>query len=561
MKSDGYKREKETIRSDRKPATIGGQEMEEAMKTETKNLLVVDDEKVVCDSCARILGEKGYSVETSTDAAKALRLATEKNYAVILLDIKMPSVDGLEFLEELRKTQKDVHVVVITGYSTPENTAAAMKLGAADIVPKPFSPDELLRAVTKLMPAMEKKAAVAVETKPVAEAERGAGYSKDYYFMDEAWMQRAAFNSARVGAFLPTEDARAVTSVQLPKVGEIVYRGLPIAAVNIAGKPARIIPSPVTGEILETNAALAVGKTEVWTKPCQAWIANVRPTNIEEDLTACTTRSMVLASLDDKRAKAQAGLLTDLGCTVEVAKTPEAAAQAARRINSKLLVVDATSCGNAGPDMVKYFASVLPDVKVVVTAAQGSKSEAEYRANKILYYAVEPIAQTELVDVLDSVFGPVLKPAPEVAPSRKLPNWICKISITNRQGRKVNLLSSGEVLFSHKGLGLQLRDLIFGKSYPITFTLGAKHYNVIDIINEVENCDRLLFLEAKDQGRIAGSVAITSGTELLKGMGSGEHKIRTLTVQPSSKESAALVFDARASKALAEFILKEMTTN
>ena len=553
------------IKRTKQPATNNNQRMEAAMKTETKNLLVVDDEKVVCDSCARILGDRGYSVETSTDPAKALKLATEKNYAVILLDIKMPTVDGLEFLEELRKRQKDVRVVVITGYSTPENTAAAMKLGAVDIVPKPFSPDELLRAVTKLMPAAEKTAAtaVAVEAKPrVAEVPRGVEYSKEYYFLDEAWMQKAAYNSVRVGAFLPTEDAKAITSIQLPQAGDIVYRGLPIAAITVEGKPQRIIPSPVTGEVVEINAALTGAKPDMWSKPCQtAWIATVRPTNLEEDLLACTARGVVLACTDEKRAKQQAELLTDLGCTVEVAKTLEIAAEAVKRNKSKLFVIDATSCGNKGLDMVKYFNSTFPEVKVVVIAAQGSKSEADYRANKILYYALEPLAETEVIDVLNSVFGPTLRPAPEVAPSRKLPNWICKISITSRQGRKVNLLSSGEVLFSHKGLGLQLRDLIFGKSYPITFTLGAKSYSVIDIIGEVESCDRLLFLEAKDMGKIPGSIVATSGTELLKGMGSGEHKIKTLTVQPSDKESAALVFDARSSRALAEFILKEMTSN
>ncbi|MFH0777992.1 MAG: response regulator, partial [Candidatus Eisenbacteria bacterium] len=110
------------------------------MKTETtKNLLVVDDEKVVCDSCARILGDRGFKVETSTDPSAGLKLATENDYAVILLDIKMPVVDGLEFLEELKKKhRKNTRVIMITGYASPENATAAMKLGAADFIPKPF---------------------------------------------------------------------------------------------------------------------------------------------------------------------------------------------------------------------------------------------------------------------------------------------------------------------------------------------------------------------------------------------------------------------------------------
>jgi len=531
----------------------------------TTNLLVVDDEKVVCDSCSRILGGRGFSVETSTDPRKGLELAGAKDYSVVLLDLKMPGMDGLEFLKELRKKQKDVRVMVITGYSTTENAAACMRLGAVDFIPKPFSPDELLEAVGRLIPLPGSPAKVAApaavaEPKVEVEEERAVEYSKDYRFCDEAWVQKSTYGAARVGAFLSTQDAKALTEVQLPKVGDMVYRGLPIAVLTIAGAQ-RVVPSPISGMIARTNSTLVSNK-QAWEKPCdQAWIAHVKPTDLDVELAATPTRTVVLAAADGAKLDKELELLTSLGCTVETVKTPEGALDALKKAKKALFMIDAASYDGKGPELVKTVNDRYPDVKVVVRGAQGSKHEAAYRANKILYFAVGSWSVPEMIDVLNSVFGPTLLPATEVAPSRKLPNWISKIRIIGRNGKEVNLLASGEILNSHKGLGLQLRDIIFARNYPITFTLGAKDFNVIELIEETDKCDKLILLEAKDAGRIPGSATVIAGSEMLKGMGANEQKVQTVAVQPGPEKSAPLVYDGRTAKGLAEFLLREMTKN
>jgi CheY-like chemotaxis protein len=535
----------------------------------TTNLLVVDDEKVVCDSCSRILGGKGFSVETSTDPRKGLQLASEKDYAVVLLDLKMPALDGLEFLKELRKKHRDVRVMIITGYSTTDNAAACMRLGAVDFIPKPFSPDELLEAVGRLVPVPERKAraaepetlAAVAEPELAVVEEKAVEYSKEYRFYGEAWVQKAPYGTARIGAFLPTEEAKAVTAIQLAKVGDMVYRGLPVAMITSAGKPQRVILSPITGQITRVNGALA-SKKESWEKPCdQAWIAHVRPTDLSVELEANTARTVVLAAANGAKLDKEIELLTGLGCTVEAVKTAEGALEALKNAKKALFLIDAASFDAKGPELVKTVNAKYPDAKVVVRGAQGSKHEADYRANKILYFTVGPWSVPEMIDVLNSVFGPATQPAPEVAPSRKLPNWISKIRIINRNGKEVNLLASGEILNSHKGLGLQLRDIIFARNYPITFTLGAKDFNVIELIEETDKCDKLVVLEIRDTSRIPGSVVVTAGSELLKGMGASEQKVQTVMVQPGSDKSAPLVYDGRTSMGLAEFILKEMTRN
>ncbi len=545
-----------------------GKSKEEVMKT--TNLLVVDDEKVVCDSCTRILSNRGYSVETSTDPKRGLQLATQKDYSVILLDLKMPTIDGLEFLKELRKKHKDARVVIITGYSTTENAAACMRLGAVDFIPKPFSPDELLDAIGRVAPVSEGPADAAVqpetatavaEPQPLVEEEKAVEYSKEYRFYDETWVQKAPYGAARVGVFLPIDEGKAITAVQLPKVGDMVYRGLPLAALAIVGKPQRVVLSPITGKVSRVNSAL-VSKPGVWEKPCEeAWVAHVKPADLDAELEQNTVRTVVLAAPNGAKVEKDIELLTTMGCTVEAVKTVEGALDALKNARKAIFMVDEASAGGQGPQMVKTVNEKYPDVKVVVSGAKSSEHEAEYRANKILYYSVGPWSVAEMIDVLNSVFGPTMGPAPEVAPSRKLPNWISKIRIINRNGKEVNLLASGEVVNSHKGLGLQLRDIIFSRKYPITFTLGAKAFNVIELIEETDKCNRVILLEVEDKSKIPGSVTVSTGSELLRGMGASEQKIETITVQPGTEKGAPTVYDGRTSKGLAEFILKEMTKN
>ncbi len=118
---------------------------------ENRTLLVVNDEEVVCQACRRIFSRQGFQVETNTDARQGLSWATEKDYTIILLDIKMPNIDGIQFLEQLRPKKPDVPVLMITGYPSIPNAAAAMRLGACDYVTKPFTLEEITWAVQRVL--------------------------------------------------------------------------------------------------------------------------------------------------------------------------------------------------------------------------------------------------------------------------------------------------------------------------------------------------------------------------------------------------------------------------
>lgn len=114
-----------------------------------ERILVVDDEKIVHESCGRILREEGYEVENATSGEEALHRVGKKHYDLVLIDIRMPDMDGIETLEQIREKNPDIPVVVFTGYPSIETARDSMRLGVCDYLPKPFTSEELLDAVNK----------------------------------------------------------------------------------------------------------------------------------------------------------------------------------------------------------------------------------------------------------------------------------------------------------------------------------------------------------------------------------------------------------------------------
>jgi DNA-binding NtrC family response regulator len=106
-------------------------------------ILVVDDEEIVVRSCLRILGDGDYEAEGVQSGEEALRKIEEHPYDVVILDIMMPKMDGLEVLRRVKESHPDIDVIMVTGLSQIDTAVRSMKLGAFDYLPKPFDPDEL----------------------------------------------------------------------------------------------------------------------------------------------------------------------------------------------------------------------------------------------------------------------------------------------------------------------------------------------------------------------------------------------------------------------------------
>jgi formate/nitrite transporter len=126
-----------------------------------QRMLIIDDEEIVLESCRKIFSSEGFDVVITASPHEGLKLASDSSFEVILVDWKMPGFDGMDVIEELDRRTPDSAVVMISGYPTVGRAAEAMKRGAMDYVPKPFTPDEIAEAVTKAVKrklTQEKKA-------------------------------------------------------------------------------------------------------------------------------------------------------------------------------------------------------------------------------------------------------------------------------------------------------------------------------------------------------------------------------------------------------------------
>lgn len=117
---------------------------------ETKRVLVIDDEDIVRMSCERSLSGE-YAVNTAASGQEGLDMFSKENYDLVLVDLKMPAMNGIEVLMNIKRQKPEQKVMVMTGYDTEEHIEQSMSSGAAIYMEKPFTPDMLLNRVKEAL--------------------------------------------------------------------------------------------------------------------------------------------------------------------------------------------------------------------------------------------------------------------------------------------------------------------------------------------------------------------------------------------------------------------------
>jgi DNA-binding response OmpR family regulator len=116
-----------------------------------RSVLIVDDEKNIRLTLSMALEKLNLPVDTAVNGEEALNKLAEKSYALMLLDLRMPGIDGMEVLKRVPAIRPEAKVVVITAYGSVEAAVEAMKLGAVDFLQKPFDPEEVRKLVSSLL--------------------------------------------------------------------------------------------------------------------------------------------------------------------------------------------------------------------------------------------------------------------------------------------------------------------------------------------------------------------------------------------------------------------------
>jgi CheY-like chemotaxis protein len=125
--------------------------LESEKDLEKEHVLLVDDERNIRLTLSRSLEALGVQIETAVNGEEALQKLQEDEFALLLLDLKMPGMDGMDVLHQVQERWPKTRVIVITAHGTINSAVEAMKLGAVDFIQKPFSPAEIRELVTKVL--------------------------------------------------------------------------------------------------------------------------------------------------------------------------------------------------------------------------------------------------------------------------------------------------------------------------------------------------------------------------------------------------------------------------
>lgn len=528
------------------------------MKT-SPYILVIDDENHICESCDRIFSNAGYKVDTNINGTNGFRQALTNPYDAIILDLNLVESDGMKLLYGIRRRKPDVPVVIITGYPSEDSRRMSTTLGVVDYITKPFEPAELLEPVQRVI--TQKSEALTGDKALMEDATGGP----KYHFCHSSWFYQLENGLIRVGGYLPDLSNHYVKSITLPKVGSVIYRGLPLAEVTLNNGTKQIIPSSISGKVMLINKQLRDHYYNL-EKNIQnkSWIAVVEPDHLKQDLKASETRRILVFADKISEENEFFRKFVHRGYIAKITNNIDNTLKILSDGEIRVVVMDAGRLGDSGPAHVKRLNQEFPDIKIIVFNESNVNLEKSYRENNIFYYGVNPISNTEMVDLLHCTFADdnrkiVLK-NPRI--SRFLPDTISKISITNRYSTKVTLFAYDEILQNNSGLGYLLTKELLDMSFPLEVHHSRFRKSIEEvtesqnIATEKEKNERIIILQTKDLDKIPG--CISKDMQEYTNQNSSLNLLINIFIQPASGEARNVEFDTNTTLALKEIIMTEM---
>ncbi|MHB9012661.1 MAG: response regulator [Ignavibacteriaceae bacterium] len=228
-------------------------------------ILCVDDEPVILDSFRKILVLDGYCVDTVETGQEALGLIQSRHYDFVFTDLKMPQMDGVEVTKAVKYLRPDIDVVIITGFATVETAVECMKYGAMDYVQKPFTEDELLGFVKKILimrqDRIQKQLKPKVHITHLAESK----HFKTYEFAipggvfispGHCWASMEQDGAVKVGIDdFAKKLIGKIDAIDFPNLGMTVKLGQPLFTIK-QGTRSVTFNSPITGKVTKINSPL-----------------------------------------------------------------------------------------------------------------------------------------------------------------------------------------------------------------------------------------------------------------------------------------------------------------
>ncbi len=257
-------------------------------------ILCVDDEPVILDSFRKILVLDGYSIDTVENGKEALGLVQSHHYDFVFTDLKMPVMDGVDVTKSVKHLRPDIDVVIITGYATVETAVECMKLGAMDYVQKPFTEDELLDFVKKILikrqDRIQKQLKPKVHITHLVESKHFMSYEFSipggvFISAGHCWMSMEQEGAVKVGLDdFAKKLIGKIDSLELPNLGMIVKSGQPLFSVKQQNRSIAF-NSPVSGKITRINTLLKNNLEQLDLNPYESnWICEIDADDLDTEI-------------------------------------------------------------------------------------------------------------------------------------------------------------------------------------------------------------------------------------------------------------------------------------
>ncbi len=252
----------------------------------TVTLLVVDDEQVVLDSIRKHLKKDNYEIHTAMNAREALDFFAASPADIVLTDLMMPEIDGLELMKEIKSTSPNTPVIMITGYATINTALQATQLGAFDYIAKPFTRSELKSVIQRAANVIEKAGAESEEAVGRGEAKMEPPGGKLKTIGESTWIMVQDDGTVLMGVERPfLHGIGRIQNIFLPSVGDKIRQGSVYIQIFSSDLRSHTVLSPLSGTVLKINQRVLNEPTAALEDPYgDGWLVQLKPSKLDYEI-------------------------------------------------------------------------------------------------------------------------------------------------------------------------------------------------------------------------------------------------------------------------------------
>lgn len=255
------------------------------------DILIIDDEQIIVKATRKLLVLEGFIIDDAVDVETAIQKMQQNSYKLIISDLMLPRVSGLDLIDQVKNIHPELPVIIISGYAMVENALRSFRAGAFDFLPKPFDVHELLgvvyralrhRAILKDAAQQDAKHVGFVDINRVHKNEKS-----DYYFLGQHSWARLESEGAVTFGIGETFFGRMgdLQKIEFPNRYSDLWQGNLCVRIFETNALIHMVWAPLSGKVIEINHELQKNPDLINSDPFgRGWLLKMLPTNLDSEL-------------------------------------------------------------------------------------------------------------------------------------------------------------------------------------------------------------------------------------------------------------------------------------